>query len=211
MPSFTGACSGTDLLFAILGDRRAALALPRARGEDDETLAYFTAHPAVLTNLYEQSAAAFGAFGASLRVRGDRVVPPGGDAAVPLWEAVVGQSVSRPDRFIETMFALGEGRIAYLHDTVAILDPDRARFALGLWMPDPAARLERMTALATAWSASFRDWRVKNHPVQKTTQRRRRHVVARARGSRWRSRLPWLARLLVSGVHERRSAGGCRR
>ena len=41
----------------------------------------------------------FAAFANSLRVHANRVVPPGGDAAVPLWEAVVGERVTRPDRF----------------------------------------------------------------------------------------------------------------
>ena len=158
-----------DLLFAILGDRRAALVCHALAALDDETLAYFTTHPAVLTTLYERHAAAFGAFGDSLRVKGDRVLTPGGEAAVPLWEGVVGEPVSTADRFMTALFTLGEGRTAYLYETVAQAGDDHARFALGLWMPDPATRLERMVALSAAWSAAFRDWRVKTQPFARQT------------------------------------------
>ena len=46
-------------------------------------------HPTLLTRLYEEAAPAFAAFGASLRIRANQVVTPGGPAAVPLWEGIV--------------------------------------------------------------------------------------------------------------------------
>lgn len=153
-----------DLLFAILADRRAAQICHALAALDDDTLEYLATHPALLGGLYERNAPAFAVFSNHLHIRGGRVMPPGGAAAVPLWEAVVGEMVSQPDRFIPALFTPGEGRMAYLYDAVALLDPDRMAFALGLWMKDPGARIERMTALATAWSVSFRDWRVRSQP-----------------------------------------------
>lgn len=186
-----------DLLFAILVDRRAALVCHALAALDDDTLSYLAAHPALLTNLYEHNAPAFGVFSSHLRVRGGRVIPPGGAAAVPLWEAVVGEMVSQPDRFIPALFTPGEGRIAYLYDSVALLDPDRVAFALGLWMKDAGARLERMTALAAAWSVSFRDWRVRSQPYARQPSDAA-SAIARVRVDRggtpaWpRSRAFWL-------------------
>ena len=69
---------------------------------DDETLEFFAAHPSLLGRLAERAPAAVAAFGESLHVRGDRVVAPGGDAATPLWEGVIGEKLDaagavRPD------------------------------------------------------------------------------------------------------------------
>ncbi len=186
-----------DLLFTILADRRAAQICHALAALDDDTLEYLAAHQPVLTGLYERNAAAFAVFSSHLHVRGGRVIPPGGETAVPLWESVVGESVSQPDRFIAALFTLGDGRVAYLYDAVALLDLDRMAFALGLWMKDPAVRLERMTALATAWSVSFRDWRVRNQPYGRQPSDAAT-AIARVRVDRggmpaWpRSRVFWL-------------------
>jgi len=94
-----------DLLLAILRDPQATLICHGLAGLDDGTLAYLAGHPAVLSALHERSAAAFAVFAGNLHIRDDRIVPPGGDPAVPLWEAIVGQSVSRPDTFVLELFA----------------------------------------------------------------------------------------------------------
>lgn len=153
-----------DLLFAILGEPRAALVCHALSALDDETLDYFANHPAVLTPIFEREAAAFGAFGANLVIHGDRVVPPGGEIAVPLWEAVVGEPVMQPERFLPALFAHEDGRTAYLYDFVALLDAPQAAFALGLWRESAAARVEAMKSLASAWSGAFQDWRVRTQP-----------------------------------------------
>src|SRR5215470_13925683 len=57
--------TATDLVAALLGDRRAALLCHGLAGVDDETLQFFAEHPALLTRIYERSAPAFGGFGAS--------------------------------------------------------------------------------------------------------------------------------------------------
>jgi hypothetical protein len=92
------------------------------------------------------------------------VRPPGGDQAVPLWEAVVGEPVARPDRFLPALFTQAQGRTAYLYDAIGQLDPARQHFALGLSLADPAARVAGMRALAATWIASSTDWRVASQP-----------------------------------------------
>jgi hypothetical protein len=154
-----------ELLFAILSDRRAALLCRALTAFDDETLEYFATHRSLLTRLYERSAAAFGAFGANISVRSGRVATPGGTDASPLWESVVGERVTDPDRFLPALFAHNDGRTAYLYDTVSQLETSRVRFALGLWIDGPGARLDRMKALVAAWSAAFGEWSLKTAPL----------------------------------------------
>jgi hypothetical protein len=144
-----------DLVVAILADRQASLLAYGLAAFDDDTLAYVSEHPAVLTAIYTHASEPFAAFAGSMRVRGGRVVPPGGDESVALWEAVVGERVTRPDRFIPALFMRVQGRIAGLYDTIGQLDEPRQRFALGLWM-EPPLRLERFLALAATVSGDGR-------------------------------------------------------
>jgi hypothetical protein len=162
-----------DALFnAILGDRQAALVCRGLTGLDDETLAFFADHPAVLRRTYERDAAVFAVFSAGLHIRGNRVVPaavlhrPDGerDDVTPLWEAVFGEKTARPDRFIAELFSRADGRAAYLYDSIGALDQRHAAFALGLWMPREADRIERLKALSHLSAGAFREWHPKALP-----------------------------------------------
>jgi hypothetical protein len=140
-----------DLLIEIFANRQASFLCYGLAALDDETLDYLTAHPAVLTQIYAFGAEPFAVFANSVRVRSGRIVPPGGDEAVPLWEAVVGEKVMRADRFLVALFTKSAGpSTASLYDTIGQLDGARQRFALGLWMKDPSERLASMLALAAA-------------------------------------------------------------
>lgn len=114
--------------------------------------------------MYEHDAPAFAAFGDALHIREGRVVTPGGADAAPIWEAVVEREAARPDWFVRELFGRSDGRVAYLYDIVTHLDPPRARFALGLWMPDQAARIGRFSALVSSVSGSNPEWDIKTHP-----------------------------------------------
>ncbi len=141
-------------LFAeIMGDRRAALLALGLAALDDDTLRYFSAHPNVLSDLYQHGAATFAAFGDALRIRGTRVVPYGGPDAVLVWEAVLGAPVAQPELFVRALFTAGRGRVALLYQTLAHLDVPRVRFALGSWMPDPAARIDQFKEIIAAETA----------------------------------------------------------
>jgi hypothetical protein len=158
-----------ELVPAILADRSAALICLGLTALDERTLGYLADHPSLLGRIYERSATAFGAFSSSLRIEGNRVVPPGGaqgqgeqDDVVALWEAVVAERVTRPERFVGQLFELNEGRLAYLYDTIGQLDPPRRAFALGLWMSAPA-RAERFKALTTGVD-SYRESHLRTLP-----------------------------------------------
>src|SRR5262245_20198934 len=145
-------------LFAIvMSDAAAAFLVHGLAALDDDTLQFFVDHPAAVRQLYERGAPAFATFAAHLQVRANRVVVPGGDQAVPLWEALVGEQAGQPAAFIFRLFTRDEGRLAYLYDTIGSLDPSRASFALGLWIADTRARVDRFKALGSAVTAMGHD------------------------------------------------------
>ncbi|HZW76372.1 MAG TPA: hypothetical protein VFF43_22655, partial [Caldimonas sp.] len=153
-----------ELVAAIASDRNAALVAHALAAFDDETLAFFAEHGGVVSRLSEKLAApAFGAFSASLHIHDNRLVSLP-DEATPLWEAAIGEKMTRPERFIELLFESNEGRIAYLFDTIGQLDPARRAFALGLWMPNAAQRTERFRLLATSGVNAFREWHLRSMP-----------------------------------------------
>jgi hypothetical protein len=153
-----------ELVSAIVADRTATLMCHGLIALDDETLAYLAEHESILSRIAERAAPAFAAFSGGLRIQANRVVPPGGDAAVPLWEAATLEKVTRVDRFVAQLFELDEGRLAYLYDTIGQLDAPHRAFTLGLWMSNPQARADRFKALATVGIDAFRDWHVRVQP-----------------------------------------------
>jgi hypothetical protein len=142
-----------EIVLAILADRQAALLCLALSMLDDSTLEYFADHAWVLERIYERSTPAFVASAGSLHVQNNRLVPAGGDAAVALWESLVPEKMTRPDRFMLQLLELAEGRHAYLYGVVGELDPARRAFVLGTWMPNATARGERFKALATSTGA----------------------------------------------------------
>ncbi len=142
-----------DLVTAILTDRSAALLCLGLASLDDATLGYFADRPQLLERIYERSAPAFAVLAGSLRVESNHVVPPAGEAAIPLWESVVLEKVTRADRFVQQLLELGDGKLAHLYNVIGELDAPRRAFALGLWLPNTAARTERFKALTLAVGA----------------------------------------------------------
>src|SRR5262245_52275576 len=157
----------TDLVAAILSDRRATLVARGLAGLDDETLNYFADHAQLLTFLYERASAPFAAFAGDLRIRQGRIAPPGGDRAVSLWEAALHVPLSAPDAFVRVLFGEFEGRYAYLYDTIEAAPPSSAAFALGFWLPDENQRIQRFRTLAARCLSGYHEWRPSDHPFSR--------------------------------------------
>jgi len=155
-----GTDSGENLVSRILGDRRAALLYVGLSALDDETLTWFESNPSTLVHL-RKFAEVFAAFGRSIHVRSGRVAVPGGRDSEELWESVIGAAPDKPETFIERLIA-GDGRLAFLFDTIAHLDPSHQRFALGLNM-GASAREPRFRALLAAFAAAAPEWRINEH------------------------------------------------
>jgi hypothetical protein len=153
-----------DLITAIITDRSASLLCLGLASLDEATLGFFADHPSLLERIYERSSPAFAILASNLHVQGNRVVPPGGDAAVALWEGVVLEKVTRADRFVQQLLELTDGRLAYLYDVIGMLDPARRAFALGLWMPNAAARAERFKALVLG-AGVYRESHLRSLPL----------------------------------------------
>jgi hypothetical protein len=161
-----------EIVPSIVADRNAALICLALSTLDDQTLQHFVDHPSLLERINERSALVFGAFGGSVQIHNNRVVfPPAGTSAAsqdrddvsPLWEAVVVERPTRPDRFITQLLELNEGRVAYVYDVIARLDPPHRAFALGLWIANPTLRIDRFKALISSMGA-FRESHLKTLP-----------------------------------------------
>ncbi len=148
-----------SLLERILGNRTAALAYHGLCGMDQATRAFLARSPearrAVLDPL---RAPVLATYGRSLHVHGSRVDVPGGEAAVLLWEDLIGAPVSKPASFIARVLDTDLGRLALFYDAIAHLEPPAQSFALGLAEPDPARRMLRFRALYRASAAALAGW-----------------------------------------------------
>jgi len=152
-----GAASGENLVTAILKDRRAALLYVGLSGLDDETLTWLQSQTPTLVHI-RKFPEIFAGFGRSIHVRNRRIVVPGGVDAEPLWTSIVGADPDTPAAFIEHVIA-GDGRLAFLFDTIAHLDTPHQRFALGMNM-GVSAREPRFRALLAAFTAAAPEWRI---------------------------------------------------
>jgi hypothetical protein len=156
-----------ELVGAIIADHQASLICHGLAGLDDQTLEYIADHSSILSRLMERGAPAFAVFASSLRISGKSVVPPGAPEATPMWEAVLGEKVTRPEAFISKLYEANEGRLAYLFDTIGELDPPRRAFALGLWITNPTVRLDRFKMLASSGVGAYRDWHLRTLPFNR--------------------------------------------
>jgi hypothetical protein len=119
----------TELVAAILSSRQTALLYYGLSALDEETLGWLATDREALAHIRKHSGA-FSAFGRSVRVRGGRVLVPGGSGAAPLWQRVIGADPANPRAFVRALFQSDRGRTAFLYDTIAHLDPPRQQFAL---------------------------------------------------------------------------------
>jgi hypothetical protein len=150
---------------AVLTDRRALLLAHGLAGLDPETLAWVAARPALLAFLYGERAPVFAAFGRSLRVVDGRLALPGGAEAREAWTDLAGTDPADAERFTRALLSRDEGRLAWLYDTVAHLDPAQARHALGVSAADPRAGRDRARRLARVFvSAGRGEWRTAEAP-----------------------------------------------
>jgi hypothetical protein len=168
-PLFKGSPAGLSLAASIVVDRRASLLYYGLCSVDEETRSHLAAHPQVLAHVYESDRAGIVALhGRSLHVRSGRIDPPGGEQAVVLWEAITGERVSDPDRFILAVLSKDEGRLAHLYDAVDQMEPPAQAFALGLWIADAGRRLERFRALHAACLDALVGWDPAGKPFART-------------------------------------------
>jgi hypothetical protein len=150
-----------DLFRALIRDRRVALFYYGVMAMDAETRAFLAGDPALVRTLAREHASVVAAFGRSVRVQANRVVVPGGDAAVPLWEDLVGARITDVREFIRRLLSARGGRTAYMFDAVAHMDRPRQLFALGL---GTRAARDRVRALHHAFTDVDSEWSLDASP-----------------------------------------------
>jgi hypothetical protein len=155
----------SQLVVAILSDRQTSLLYHGLASLDDETLGWLGPERDLLASLLEH-AGPFATTARSLRVKGGRVLVPGGADAELLWERVVGAEPAKPAAFARRLFGAHEGRIAYLYDLIAHLDDARQRFALAQGQKADA-REDRLAALADVFEESFGELRLQDRPFSR--------------------------------------------
>ena len=156
--------SDAGLVSAILTDRRAALLYFGLSALDDETLAWLESDRDTLLHA-RKNAALFAAFGRSVHVRAGRVEVPGSTQAEPLWKSLTGADPGSPGAFVQRLIS-GDGRLAFMYDTIAHLDGPRQRFALGL-EAEPSLRADRLRSLLESFVMAAPDWRADERPFSR--------------------------------------------
>jgi hypothetical protein len=151
---FGGRATPQTLLASIAGSRDASLLYYGLMWLDDETRAWLSTQPQLITDIAARHAPAFAVAAPGLRVSGGVIRVPGGSAAEPAWEALVGRGVRDPVEFTRALLAAGEGRLSYVLGTIAQLTPAQIRFALNLDLPDLPGRVAAARRLFAVFDLS---------------------------------------------------------
>jgi hypothetical protein len=159
---FGGRASPQSLATEILRSRNAALLYYGLLSLDDDTRAWLATEHELLTYLTAQSPGAFVAAAPGLRVAENAVRLPGGEAAEPVWEALVGRPLNEPAEFVRALVAQGEGRLAYFIGSIAQLTPAQVRVALNLDPPDAAARIAASRRLLAVFERLAATWKIED-------------------------------------------------
>jgi hypothetical protein len=151
---FGGRATLQTLLASIAGSRDASVLYYGLMWLDDETRAWLSTQPQLITDIAARHAPAFAVAAPGLRVSGGVIRVPGGSAAEPAWEALVGRSVREPIDFTRALLAAGEGRLAYMLGTIGQLTTAQIHFALNLDLPDVPARVAAARRLFAVFDLS---------------------------------------------------------
>ncbi len=153
------------LVAVILGDRRLALLCYGLSSVDAPTRAFIGSRADLLAGLTKGiRPGSLASFGRSIKVAEGRVEVPGGPSAAPLWEALAGERVSDPARFILTITEKDGGQLLLFYDTVGHLGEPVRSLALGSGQADAGVRLDRLRRLYRAFQPSLGGWNVGLRP-----------------------------------------------
>ena len=166
---FKGRATPNTLVAEILRSRTASLFYYGLLSLDEGTRAWLATEPALIAELATKHPGAFLIAAPGLRVAGGAVLVPGGEAAAPSWEALVGRRRDRPVEFIRALAAEREGRLAYFFGALAQLTAAQTTYALNLEAPDPAARIAAARRLSAAFDGVAGGWKAEERPLWRPT------------------------------------------
>ncbi len=156
-----------DLFGALLSNRAAMLVCAGAMATDPSTRALLDRDRGLLKFIVKTTPAAFWISARSIKVDNDRVIVPGGAAAEPIWEALVGAKVTRPADFLRAMLVRDSGRLAWFYDSIGSMTPERAAAAFGA--PSIAGPIEQARAFYSAFRSADSNWKLEEHPFLRGT------------------------------------------
>jgi hypothetical protein len=157
---FGGRASPEHLLSSILRSRNAALFYYGLLWLDDDTRAWLATQPALVAELSGRHAAVFSVAAPALRIDGSVVRVPGGAAAEPIWQALVGQPSTEPAAFVRALLAAPKGRLAYFYGALGQLTPAQLTLALSLDAADAPARISAARRLQKVFETVAGVWEI---------------------------------------------------
>ena len=143
------------LVASILQSRNAALFYVGLLSLDDESRAWLADQPALLSELASRRAAAFLTAAPGLRITSAGVQVPGGPAAEPVWQALVGRRPADTIDFVRSLLSADDGRLAFFFGTMSQLSAAQIRFAFAL---DPSEQERRTDAGRRLYSVFQHLW-----------------------------------------------------
>jgi hypothetical protein len=139
---FRGETRPDTLVTAILQSRNASLFYVGLLSLDDESRAWIAGQTSLISEIASRRAAGFLVAAPAFRVAAGAVRLPGGPAAEPVWQALVGKRPSEPTEFLRALVSADEGRLAYFYASMAQLTPSQIEVALNLGAADGSKRVD---------------------------------------------------------------------
>ena len=139
---FGGRETPDTIVSAIVRSRPAALFYSGLLALDDDTREWLAGQPALVAELVSARSGAFLAAAPGLRIVGDSLRLPGGESAVPVWQALIGQPPAASAAFVRALVAADDGRVTAFLGAIAQLTPAQSIAALNLRSPDVKSRVE---------------------------------------------------------------------
>lgn len=151
-----------DLFAALLSNRAVLLVCAGTLTADVSMRALLERDRGLLRWIVRTTPAAFWASAKSLAIERGRIRVPGGASAEPIWEALVGEQVTRVPEFIRLLLSKDGGRLAWFYDSIETMTPERRALVVG---PEPVeAQIEQARALYQSFRSADSNWRLEEHP-----------------------------------------------
>jgi hypothetical protein len=157
---FKGRASAHTLVADIIGSRDASLFYWGLLSLDDSTRAWLSNERELLGDLATKYASAFVIAAPAVRVTDSIVRVPGGDAAVGLWEEIVGRSTKEPGSFVRALLSRDEGRLAYFYASIGGLNDAQLSVAFNLASSNPDGRIAVARRLLEVYQRITAGWRI---------------------------------------------------
>lgn len=164
---FGGRESPQTVLGAIVRSRSASLLYYGLLSLDDATRAWIATEPDLIAALASKHSASFVIAASGLRVSNGSLRVPGGEAAEPIWEALVGRPVREKAAFVRALVEANRGSLAYFYTAMAELSGPHIKYALWLDMRDTGARVSNAKRLYSVFESVVDGWKPDEQPFSR--------------------------------------------